>query len=85
MNLHYFLLLERSCGSKPTGTRIVGGAQAQKDSWPWQVLLAVAGGSQFCGGSLIQEQWVLTAAHCVKAIQDAGLQMVVRFVVLINS
>ncbi|KAL9985595.1 hypothetical protein ACROYT_G008017 [Oculina patagonica] len=54
-----------SCGSKPDGTRIVGGTQAQKDSWPWQAMLAYVGGSQFCGGSLINEQWVVTAAHCV--------------------
>ena len=63
----------------------MGGAQAQKDSWPWQALLAFAGGSQFCGGSLIQEQWVLTAAHCVDDIRDGGPQLVVRFAVLINS
>ena len=84
MNLHLFLLLERSCGTKPAGTRIVGGTSAQRDSWPWQVLLAFTGGRQFCGGSLIQEQWVLTAAHCVDNIPNTGSQLVVRFVVLIN-
>jgi len=68
---------------KPAGSRIVGGTQAQKDSWPWQVMLASPGGSQFCGGSLIEEQWVLTASHCVDG--TSASQIVVRFVVPLNS
>ena len=72
-----------TCGIKPSGTRIVGGTQAQKDSWPWQAMLVGAGGgSQYCGGSLIDENWVLTAAHCVSDITPN--QIAVRFVVLPN-
>lgn len=72
------------CGIKPAGARIVGGIQAQKDAWPWQAMLAGAGGgSQFCGGSLIHEQWVLTASHCVQGA--SARQIVVRLVVLLNS
>ncbi|KAL9985424.1 hypothetical protein ACROYT_G007835 [Oculina patagonica] len=65
-----------SCGSKPAGTRIVGGNQAQNGSWPWQAMLAYAGGSQFCGGSLIDQQWVVTAAHCVH--DTSASEIVVR-------
>ena len=79
----FLLLLGVDCGTRPAGSRIVGGTQAQKDSWPWQALLAVAGGSQFCGGSLIAEQWVLTAAHCVNGTNEN--QIVVRLVVLLYS
>jgi len=50
--------------------QIVGGALADQGEYPWQV--ALVGGtsidlynSQFCAGSLVSPQWVLTAAHCI--------------------
>ena len=46
---------------------IVGGWPAKDNEWPWQVRLYENAGDEwgFCGGSLIDSQWVLTAAHCV--------------------
>ncbi|XP_051256442.1 serine protease 1 [Dicentrarchus labrax] len=49
------------CGVASSNTRIVGGQDAPPGSWPWQVSLD----SGQCGGSLITDQWVLTAAHCI--------------------
>jgi trypsin len=42
--------------------RIVGGVPADIKEHPWQVALIVNGG--LCGGSIIAQNWVLTAAHC---------------------
>lgn len=52
-------------------TKIVGGTNANAGDAPWQVALTSGTGSnifqaQFCGGTLINSNWVLTAAHCTE-------------------
>lgn len=49
---------------RPVG-EIVGGADAAIEDHPWQVALMTASGSQYCGGSIVGERWVVTAAHCL--------------------
>uniref|UniRef100_A0A2I3RV51 trypsin n=1 Tax=Pan troglodytes TaxID=9598 RepID=A0A2I3RV51_PANTR len=44
--------------------KIVGGYTCEENSVPYQVSLN--SGSHFCGGSLISEQWVVSAGHCYK-------------------
>lgn len=46
------------------GPRIVGGQEAEAHSHPWQASLQ-QGGSHICGASIIDSQWLVTAAHCV--------------------
>jgi len=56
---------------------IVGGEEPLAGEWPYIVALVNPnnGNSQFCGGSLIREDVVLTAAHCVDGAQTSGINV----------
>lgn len=64
-----FLLLPAVLAQDESPPRIIGGEVAGPGEWPWQIAIIDKGSNpysgQFCGGSLIDEEWVLTAAHCV--------------------
>merc|ERR1712128_85886 len=56
--------LGATCGIEgPAVDRIVGGHEAMEHQWPWQVALFIDD-AWFCGGAIISENYVLTAAHC---------------------
>uniref|UniRef100_A0ABI8AJH6 Peptidase S1 domain-containing protein n=1 Tax=Felis catus TaxID=9685 RepID=A0ABI8AJH6_FELCA len=46
-----------------SGEKIIDGVPCTRGSQPWQVAL-LRGNQLHCGGVLLNEQWVLTAAHC---------------------
>lgn len=62
-----------SCGSENRlfeDTRIVGGRDASIEEYPWQVTLRRKTSpnvsfKHYCGGSILNERIILTAAHCV--------------------
>ncbi|UJR37302.1 hypothetical protein I4U23_030011 [Adineta vaga] len=62
-------------------SKIVGGYTARNNSWPWIVSLRrlkdnsslYSAGSAFCGGTLINDKYILTAAHCFDSIKTTQL------------
>lgn len=74
-----FLLLPTVLAQEDVDPKVVGGQLASPGEWPWQVALIYAGGTpyndQYCGGSLIDAGWVLTAAHCVDGSSPSSIQV----------
>ncbi|XP_065576743.1 serine protease 33-like [Artemia franciscana] len=53
------------CGIRyDMGTRIVGGTSSHPGRWPWMAAM-YRGSIHYCGGVLITDRHILTAAHCV--------------------
>ena len=66
----------RRCGISaiaPLNPRIIGGAESIPNSRPWHVFIVDGLGGLFCGGSLIDERHVLTAAHCLPSRLAEGV------------
>jgi trypsin len=58
---------------------IVGGQNAQPGQFPWQIGLQRKSGQQFfhsCGGSILNERWVVTAGHCVQGVSLKAMRVV---------
>merc|ERR1712156_895234 len=58
---------KKACGiPNANPEKIVGGVEATPHEFPWQVGLFFNG--YFCGGSIISEKYILTAAHCADGV-----------------
>ncbi|XP_073483556.1 plasminogen-like [Aquarana catesbeiana] len=66
---------EIACGKpKKTGKTMCFGkltrCEAYQNSWPWQISIRTSFNLHYCGGTLIDREWVLTAKHCLDRSND---------------
>ncbi len=55
---------------------VVGGDPINISQAPYQVALINNSGQQFCGGTIIAKNWVVTAAHCLWGISPGRITVV---------
>ncbi|GFR20200.1 protein masquerade [Trichonephila clavata] len=58
--------------------RVMGGKEALHGEWCWQVAVINVQNQYICGGALIGDLWVLTAAHCVVGPTNENQAIFVR-------
>jgi hypothetical protein len=86
----FLALLVGAPGELAGQAKIVGGSKAAEGDYPWMVAIAEKSAEslfdrQFCGGSLITPNWVLTAAHCMEGETPGGIEVVARLTDLSDS
>jgi len=65
-------MFDAECGQRSpnitnVGPYIINGHWAARGAWPWHVLL-IWKGYFWCGGVVLNNRWILTAAHCIEYI-----------------
>lgn len=83
-------VIAQSCGRKGLASGlVVGGTASKKNEWPWIAALFYSiNQSFFCGGTVISENHVLTAAHCIQQKMVNNLKAALRpdeFVVFLGK
>jgi len=63
LNVLLFILLVNNIVIAQT-INIIGGNNITIDQAPWQILLEI-NGADACGGSILNNEWIVTAAHCI--------------------
>lgn len=61
------------CAAQPRG-RILGGSEAESHARPYMASVQVDG-KHVCGGFLVSERWVLSAAHCLEDVTHGKVRV----------
>merc|ERR1712227_194982 len=65
-----------TCGIPNRSNRIVGGQETEVNEYPWQVGLVSSSGTRpWCGGTLISDRHVMTAAHCTAGSSASSIKV----------
>ncbi|XP_032455885.1 serine protease 38 isoform X1 [Nasonia vitripennis] len=63
------------CGAPNQENRIVGGRPSEPNKYPWLARL-VYDGKFHCGASLLTNDYVITAAHCVRKLKRSKIRII---------
>ncbi|KAF0292427.1 Proclotting enzyme [Amphibalanus amphitrite] len=67
------------CGKVLQNTRIIGGDLAKEKAYPWLGAVASSiGSTPFCGAAIINERFLITAAHCVRRREPKRVSVLVK-------
>ncbi|KAK8756989.1 hypothetical protein V5799_000309 [Amblyomma americanum] len=62
--------IRTTCGTPAVHKRIIGGNEAEPNKWAWMAaLMRRETGEHYCGGALISNRYVITAAHCTEGLK----------------
>jgi len=62
--------------SQKPGARIVNGNETLPGAYPWAVGIQFVD-KLYCGGALVNKNFVITAAHCVKGINHQRIKLII--------
>ena len=68
--------------NQPLTSEVIGGHTAVSSEYSWHVSLRNSTNHHICGGTLIENCWVMTAAHCLSEIQHRSSRIKVTHVTI---
>ncbi|XP_076069071.1 trypsin-1-like [Oratosquilla oratoria] len=63
------------CGMPNRSGRVVGGSETARSEYPWMASLSYRG-KLYCGASLVNNKYLVTAAHCIEGVNKDRVEIV---------